>query len=164
MTGVHDFYQVSKRHQVALILQFFLRTTDADVGRYLKLFTFLPLERIQQYMTEHEARIASGERTSADITLQAAPEKRSAQRVLADEITELVHGGGCWCGSCRCLLTFNSCERQEGSSRRQRSILDVARIAAGCRGALCFRRGRSPRPLDVCRCNRRASHKTCCNP
>jgi tyrosyl-tRNA synthetase len=70
MTGVHDFYQVSKRHRVALILQFFLRTTDADVGRYLKLFTFLPLERIQQYMTEHEARIASGERTSADITLQ----------------------------------------------------------------------------------------------
>ena len=34
-------------------LQFFLKTSDADVGRYLKLFTMLPLEQIEQLLGDH---------------------------------------------------------------------------------------------------------------
>lgn len=56
--------------------QFFYRTTDADAARYLKIFTFLPLERIAELET----------------ALCEAPEKRDAQRVLADEVTRAVHG------------------------------------------------------------------------
>ena len=56
--------------------QFWLNTADADVVRFLKYYTFLPLQTID------ELRDAT-ERT---------PEKREAQRVLAREITTLVHG------------------------------------------------------------------------
>src|SRR3989442_96272 len=56
--------------------QFWLNTPDADVGAYLKYFTFLPLEAIDEL---------------AAMT-KRAPEKREAQRVLAAEATALVHG------------------------------------------------------------------------
>ena len=63
-TPYYDFYQ------------FFLRSMDADVIRYLKLFTFLPDEQI----AELERSLAS------------APEKREAQIALAEEMTRTVHG------------------------------------------------------------------------
>ena len=63
-TSVYDFYQ------------FFLRTMDADVIRYLKIFTFLSMERI----AELEQAVAT------------APEKREAQYVLTEELTRAVHG------------------------------------------------------------------------
>jgi tyrosyl-tRNA synthetase len=63
-TSVYDFYQ------------FFLRAMDADVIRYLKIFTFLPMERIAEL----------------EQALAAAPEKREAQQVLAEELTRAVHG------------------------------------------------------------------------
>jgi len=56
--------------------QFWLNTDDRDVDRYLKLFTFLPLDRIASTMAEH----------SAD------PGRREAQRTLAREVTAAVHG------------------------------------------------------------------------
>jgi tyrosyl-tRNA synthetase len=55
--------------------QFWLNTADADVERFLKYFTFLPLDDIAE-LSEATAR---------------APEKRAAQRVLAREVTRLVH-------------------------------------------------------------------------
>lgn len=55
---------------------YFMKTTDADVGRYLRLFTFMPLEEIETLMLEHEA----------------TPKERRAQRKLAFEFLELVHG------------------------------------------------------------------------
>jgi tyrosyl-tRNA synthetase len=58
--------------------QFWLRTEDADVGRYLKFFTFVPIEEIEALLTTH----------------QQAPEKRQAQKRLAEEMTRLVHGQG----------------------------------------------------------------------
>ncbi|HRR35133.1 MAG TPA: tyrosine--tRNA ligase, partial [Kiritimatiellia bacterium] len=63
-TSYYDFYQ------------FFLRTMDADVIRYLKIFTFLPMARI----AELEQAVAT------------APERREAQQVLAEELTRTVHG------------------------------------------------------------------------
>ncbi len=56
--------------------QFWLNTDDRDVVNYLKFFTFLDRDRVR----ELEAAAA------------AAPEKREAQRVLAREVTALVHG------------------------------------------------------------------------
>jgi len=56
--------------------QFWLNTPDADVVRFLRYFTFLPTERIAEL---------------AAVT-RAVPEKREAQRVLARDVTALVHG------------------------------------------------------------------------
>jgi tyrosyl-tRNA synthetase len=56
--------------------QFWLNTDDADVVPYLKSFTFLERDAIAALERAHEA----------------APEKREAHRVLAREVTTLVHG------------------------------------------------------------------------
>ncbi len=56
--------------------QFWLNTADADLSRFLRWFTFLPRERIE------ELDRAAAER----------PQEREGQRVLADEMTELFHG------------------------------------------------------------------------
>jgi tyrosyl-tRNA synthetase len=56
--------------------QFWLNTDDRDVVTYLKYFTFLSHEEID----ELAARTTS------------APERRDAQRVLADHVSRLVHG------------------------------------------------------------------------
>lgn len=55
---------------------FLLRSSDADVARYLSLFTFVPLPTIAETMTAHTAD----------------PGKRLAQHLLASEVLELVHG------------------------------------------------------------------------
>jgi tyrosyl-tRNA synthetase len=56
--------------------QFWLRTADADVAPYLRRFTFLDRERV----VELEAATAG------------APQRREAQRVLAVEMTSMIHG------------------------------------------------------------------------
>jgi tyrosyl-tRNA synthetase len=58
--------------------QYWIRTDDRDVIRYLRYFTFL----------SHE-EIAYLERA-----MMGAPEKREAQRVLAEETTRMIHGEG----------------------------------------------------------------------
>ncbi|ORZ35698.1 tyrosyl-tRNA synthetase [Catenaria anguillulae PL171] len=63
MTSPYDYFQ------------FWMRTHDADVGTYLKMYTLLPLDHIAHVMHAHAQR----------------PEDRSAQNVLASEMTELVH-------------------------------------------------------------------------
>ncbi|HEU4886124.1 MAG TPA: tyrosine--tRNA ligase [Longimicrobium sp.] len=57
--------------------QFWLNADDADVDRYLKFFTFLPLDEIASIVAEHEAN----------------PAARAGQRRLAEEVTRMVHGG-----------------------------------------------------------------------
>ncbi|HEX9019262.1 MAG TPA: tyrosine--tRNA ligase [Anaerolineaceae bacterium] len=56
--------------------QFWLNSDDRDVVNYIKFFTFLPQERI--------AELAAA--------VVDHPEQRDAQRVLAREVTSLVHG------------------------------------------------------------------------
>lgn len=56
--------------------QFWLNTDDRDVGAYLKYFTFLDRPTID----------------ALEEATRGAPEKREAQRVLAREVTTLVHG------------------------------------------------------------------------
>ncbi|EXJ95803.1 tyrosyl-tRNA synthetase [Capronia coronata CBS 617.96] len=64
LTSIFDLYQ------------FFLRTADADVEKYLKLFTFLPLPEIRELVQEHEKDQS----------------KRVAQHKLAKEFVELIYG------------------------------------------------------------------------
>ncbi len=56
--------------------QFWLNTDDADVIGYLKTFTFVDLERMSEL----------------EVAVRERPAAREAQRVLADEVTALVHG------------------------------------------------------------------------
>lgn len=56
--------------------QFWLGTEDADVVRFLKVFTFLSREEIETLTVEVAER----------------PHKREAQKALAAEVTRLVHG------------------------------------------------------------------------
>jgi len=56
--------------------QFWVNSEDATIEKTLKYFTFLPLEEIESLVARH----------------MQAPEKREAQRVLAYEITKIVHG------------------------------------------------------------------------
>ncbi|EED20413.1 tyrosyl-tRNA synthetase, mitochondrial precursor (tyrosine--tRNA ligase) (tyrrs) [Talaromyces stipitatus ATCC 10500] len=58
------------------LYQYFVRTPDDQVERYLKMFTFLPLDKITQLMEE----------TRQD------PSKRVAQHALAREFVDIVHG------------------------------------------------------------------------
>lgn len=56
--------------------QYWIRSDDQDVIKLLKYFTFLPLEQIAKL----------------EKTVQEQPEKREAQKVLAEEVTRLAHG------------------------------------------------------------------------
>ncbi|MCM3650761.1 tyrosine--tRNA ligase [Metabacillus litoralis] len=56
--------------------QFWINTDDRDVVKYLKYFTFLSQAEIEQFEQE----------------VINAPEKRMAQKALAEEVTKLVHG------------------------------------------------------------------------
>jgi tyrosyl-tRNA synthetase len=58
------------------LFQHFVNTDDRQVRQMLLWFTLLPVEEIDAVVREHEA----------------APERREAQRVLAREVTALVHG------------------------------------------------------------------------
>ena len=64
MTSVYDWYQ------------YFLRAADADVIRYLKVFSLRSLEEIAALEAE----------------MKAHPEARIPQKALAEELTRLVHG------------------------------------------------------------------------
>ncbi len=56
--------------------QYWLNTSDADAVKYLKWFTFLPKDRVDELAHRHAAK----------------PQDRDAQRALADQMTEMFHG------------------------------------------------------------------------
>jgi tyrosyl-tRNA synthetase len=60
------------------LFQYLIRTDDRDVVKFLKFFTFLSL----------------GEIAELEQTVVREPEKREAQRVLAEESTRMIHGTG----------------------------------------------------------------------
>jgi tyrosyl-tRNA synthetase len=65
-----------KRTSPFALYQYFLRTEDAVAPAYLRFFTFLGHEEI----------------AALDESTNAHPERREAQRVLARDVTALVHG------------------------------------------------------------------------
>jgi tyrosyl-tRNA synthetase len=60
------------------LYQYWIRSEDADVETFLKLFTFLSMDEIAAIMAEHNE----------------APERRTAQKALAEHATRLIHGDG----------------------------------------------------------------------
>jgi len=61
--------------------QFWLNTSDEDALSYIKIFTFLPREVIEEKIQEH----------------QTAPHLRLLQKTIAEEVTTLVHGKEAYC-------------------------------------------------------------------
>ncbi|ODV92314.1 hypothetical protein CANCADRAFT_84858 [Tortispora caseinolytica NRRL Y-17796] len=60
------------------LYQHFIRAPDSVVESYLKMFTFIPLPEIERIVTEHNN----------------APESRTAQKVLAERVVDLIYGPG----------------------------------------------------------------------
>ena len=56
--------------------QFWLNTSDEDAFSYIKIFTFLSKEKIEQKIKEHKE----------------SPHLRLLQKIIAEEVTTLVHG------------------------------------------------------------------------
>jgi tyrosyl-tRNA synthetase len=55
--------------------QFWLNVADADAAKFIRIFTFLPMEEIDELTAKH----------------QEAPHERILQRKLAEEVTRIVH-------------------------------------------------------------------------
>jgi tyrosyl-tRNA synthetase len=66
----------ARKTSVYRFYQFWIRTDDRDVVRYLNLFTFLGRDEIAALAAEHQAK----------------PEARAAHKALARAMTDLVHG------------------------------------------------------------------------
>jgi len=66
----------AKRTSPYQMYQYWLQTADADAIRYMKLFTFLPEDRIREF----------------EEMVLTEPAKRAAQRELAAQCTAVVHG------------------------------------------------------------------------
>ena len=64
------------RTSISQFYQFWVRVDDRDVVRYLKYFTFLSRDEVEELASQHEAE----------------PHARIAHKALAREVTALVHG------------------------------------------------------------------------
>ena len=105
--------------------QFWINVDDADIEDYLKVFTLLPKEEIEQAVKKH----------------QDSPDMRLAQKLLAEEVTKLVHSevqSGSATGVTKYLTSqvsiFDAKEEELAQIRkeirslqisRQRSIIDA---------------------------------------
>ncbi len=65
-----------KRTSPYQFYQFWINTADVDAEKYIKVFTFLPKEEIEKLIEAHKQ----------------APHLRKLQKVLAEEMTRMVHG------------------------------------------------------------------------
>jgi tyrosyl-tRNA synthetase len=96
------------------LYQFFIRSDDSVVAQYLRYFTFLPHDevlRLDASVTEH-------------------PERREAQRVLAEEVCTLVHGAE---GTRRAVRASAALFGEEVAQLDERALLDVFAEAPSCR-------------------------------
>jgi tyrosyl-tRNA synthetase len=112
------------RTSVFAFYQFWLNQPDADVPRSLRFFTFLDVSEIDALAEAHAAR----------------PERREAQRVLAREVTTLVHGAAALARAERAtavlfeggdLRTLSPAEIAEGLGDAPRTSVPRAELAGG---------------------------------
>jgi tyrosyl-tRNA synthetase len=88
--------------------QHWMHVDDAELGRMLRQFTFLPLEEIDAVVAAHEQ----------------APHRREGQRSLARAVTELVHGPDA------CRAAEQASEILFGADPRQASAQALEAVAA----------------------------------
>jgi tyrosyl-tRNA synthetase len=86
--------------------QFWINMDDRDVGRYVRYFTLLGREEIESL--EHE--------------IAAAPERRTAQRALARDVTTRVHGANAAASAARVSAVLF------GASPRELTVDDLATL------------------------------------
>jgi len=103
--------------------QYWLNTPDADVARLLRFFTFLAPAEIDDVAAAHAAH----------------PERREAQRLLAEQVTRMVHGDDALARARRAtavlfeggdLRTLSPSEIAEGLADAPRTKLPPAELSA----------------------------------
>jgi tyrosyl-tRNA synthetase len=117
--------------------QFWMQTEDQMVGTYLRMLSLQPLADIEALIADQAA----------------APERRLAQRALADELTALVHGVDAARAAEAAAGVLSCSWRQESPSRTVRSPVCSPRARSGQEIA-------SSRLMDCCRrqtCSRAVS-------
>ncbi|KAI9726289.1 MAG: Tyrosine--tRNA ligase, mitochondrial [Chrysothrix sp. TS-e1954] len=103
---------------------YFIRIADSNVERYLKLFTFLPLNKIESVVEKHKND----------------PSKRVAQHTLACEVVELIHGAE---------AAKNAAAQHEAFFAKGKTIADLAAAqgAAATVHKMCMTTAPGPNPL-----------------
>lgn len=94
-----------------------LSSSDEDVEKFLKLFTFLDLDAIATVMKEH----------------QPTPEKRVAQHRLAHEVVSLAHGSS--------IADATALEHTQRANQRQSISLEAAFANAAAEAVASARQG-----------------------
>lgn len=102
MFSAFDFYQ------------FFYNTSDQMVETYLRLFTFLPINELDDLMLKH----------------RKSPEKFLAQRKLASELTILVHGEIGLNSAIKCTNAFFHSDRESLAKLTENEIESTFRGAS----------------------------------
>ena len=93
--------------------QFWVQCDDAMVGTYLKMLSMRPLDEIDALMEQQAA----------------APERRPAQRALAEEMTALVHGQDAAARPVRLPTCCSARIRPAPRRRRSRPLLRRYRLS-----------------------------------
>jgi tyrosyl-tRNA synthetase len=111
-----------KRTSPFAFYQHWLNTSDADVVRSLRYFTFMDLEALDDVARQHATH----------------PERREAQRVLARQVTSMVHGDAALASAERAtavlfeggdLRTLSPAELAEGLGDAPRTKLSATELA-----------------------------------
>ena len=100
----------AKRTSPYHLYQFFLRTEDADVGNFLRAYTHLSREEIEDLDSATEDR----------------PQERQAQRLLAAAVTTMVHGES---ETARAQRVSEVLFTEEVASLDEQTLVDVLRDA-----------------------------------
>lgn len=115
--------------------QFWLNVDDDDVLRYLRYFTFLPLDEISAIEARH----------------LADPSRREAQRALADQVTGLIHGADAVAAARRTAAAlFEGGDLRGLSAEELAESLSEAPRATATRGDLDSHRLDLPGTLVLC--------------
>jgi len=100
------------------LYQFWINTDDRDVERYLKLFSLKPRDEIKQLV--HRAK--------------QDPAKREAQRTLAQEVTERVHGDAARTAMVASEILFGEFDPRQANGRVFDTLaqeIPTARVPSG---------------------------------
>jgi tyrosyl-tRNA synthetase len=137
----------ARRTSVYRFYQFWIRTDDRDVVRYLKYFTFLTQEEIAALERQHLEK----------------PEARVAHKALAKEVTDLIHGPAATAEAIRASeilfggglegiseATFNDIIGEAPSKEIERSKLEAAipLVEVLVHAGLCPSKGQARKDIE----------------
>ena len=127
--------------------QFWMQTQDADIGTYLRFFSFKSLAEIE----------------ALEAAVKSRPEQREAQTALAREMTELVHGADALAAAEEATQILFGADPTQASAATLHEIrtsiphwtVDKARVASGlpliealAESGLCASKGQARKDID----------------